>query len=391
MAVLAGCGGGGGGSSSTTGTLKLALTDAPACGYDHVYVTVDRVRVHQSTSAADSDTGWQEIALSPARKIDLLALTNGVLEELGQTALPAGTYTQMRLVLVDNAVTAMANSVVPTGGVETPLTTPSAQQSGLKMNVNITVEPEQVADFVIDFDACKSVVKRGNSGQYNLKPVLSVTPRIGDAGQRIVGYIDTVNMPLAATSVSAQDSTGTVVKATLPDPTTGQFVLYPIPAGTYNLVVTAPGRATGVITGVPVVTTAYTYIGSDTVRINLDTSTSNDATGTVTLNGSAVDTAATVRVLQALAGGPTVEITAMPVDALTGGYTYALPVEAPMKTAYQADPTAAITFVDDSTDPALTAAGKYTLQASILGHTTQTADIDVTGGTVDTDFAFTTP
>ncbi|MBT9476878.1 MAG: hypothetical protein IV091_13595, partial [Polaromonas sp.] len=33
VASLAACGGGGGGSTAETGTLRLALTDAPACGY----------------------------------------------------------------------------------------------------------------------------------------------------------------------------------------------------------------------------------------------------------------------------------------------------------------------------------------------------------------------
>ncbi|MDD2729398.1 MAG: hypothetical protein PHR85_09605 [Malikia sp.] len=37
--LLAACGGGG--SDNSSGTLKLALTDAPACGYEHVYVTVE--------------------------------------------------------------------------------------------------------------------------------------------------------------------------------------------------------------------------------------------------------------------------------------------------------------------------------------------------------------
>ena len=72
--------------------------------------------------------------------------------------------------------------MVPTGGSETALDTPSGQQSGLKMNVNLTVEPDKVADFVLDFDACKSVGHaRGNSGRYNLKPVIAVIPVLSDA------------------------------------------------------------------------------------------------------------------------------------------------------------------------------------------------------------------
>jgi hypothetical protein len=48
-AGLVACGGSGGGTP--TGTLNLAMTDAPACGYDHVYVTVNKIRVHQSAAA----------------------------------------------------------------------------------------------------------------------------------------------------------------------------------------------------------------------------------------------------------------------------------------------------------------------------------------------------
>lgn len=54
-AALAACGGGGGYSgqpmASTTGTLRVSITDAPACGFDHVYVTVEKVRVNGSASA----------------------------------------------------------------------------------------------------------------------------------------------------------------------------------------------------------------------------------------------------------------------------------------------------------------------------------------------------
>jgi len=224
--VLAACGGGGGiGGTGSAGTLRLSITDAPSCGYDAVNLTIEKVRVHQSDSAADGDAGWSEIVLSPAKRVDLLSLSNGVLENLGQTSLPAGKYTQLRLVLAANgSVAPFANSVVPTGGVETALDTPSAQQSGLKLNTNIDVPPDKVADFVLDFDACKSVVKRGNSGRYNLKPVISVIPLLSDAGMRVVGFVHQA-IANASTLVSLQ-SAGAPVKTTVPD-ASGQFVLYP--------------------------------------------------------------------------------------------------------------------------------------------------------------------
>jgi hypothetical protein len=83
-------------------------------------------------------------------RVDLLTLTNGTLVPLGQVQLPAGTYTQLRLVLAGNTASdPYANAVKPTGGPMVPLTTPSAQQSGLKMNVDITVPAGQEADFAI--------------------------------------------------------------------------------------------------------------------------------------------------------------------------------------------------------------------------------------------------
>src|SRR5574341_1928038 len=71
---------GGGSSEPAMGTLKVSLTDAPACGYDEVNVTVESVAVHQSSTADDHDAGWQEIVLDPPKRVDLLDLTNGVLE-----------------------------------------------------------------------------------------------------------------------------------------------------------------------------------------------------------------------------------------------------------------------------------------------------------------------
>ena len=380
--LLVACGGGGSDSNSSTGTLRLSITDAPACGYDNVWVTIEKVRVHQSSNAGDNDGGWSEVALPAPQRIDLLTLTNGTLLPLGQTELPAGTYTQMRLVLGStpppgSPAGTLANSIKPTGGAETALTTPSAQQSGLKMNVNIDVPAGQVADFAIDFDACKSFVKAGNSGKYLLKPVLSVIPIMSAAGQRIVGFVDPL-LAAATTSVSVQAS-GTVLKATTPD-ATGRFTLYPVPPGNYDLVITAAGRVNAVMTGVPVSATTSTVIGSDTARLNTPPSANSYvASGTVTPSAGGA-----VRATQQLTGGPTIEAGYAGANATTGVYGMTLPAGAPAKLAY-APGTTTFAFTADAADVA--APGKYKLEASATGFTAKTVDITLTADVV-TNFAF---
>ncbi|MES3013018.1 MAG: DUF4382 domain-containing protein [Pseudomonadota bacterium] len=375
---LASCGGGGGGggiegTGSPLGTMRLSLTDAPACGFDAVHITVDRVRVHQSAGAADADTGWSEVVLNPAKRVDLLTLSNGVLEPLGQTDLPAGKYTQMRLVLAPNTAAApFANAVTPTGDAETALTTPSAQQSGLKLNVNIDIPAGKVADFAIDFDACKSIVKRGNSGQYNLKPVISVTPIVSDAGLRVTGYVDP-SIAVGSTLVSVQQA-GVPVKATAPD-ATGRFVLYPVPAGSYDLVVSAAGRVTATMTGVPVVATAPTTINSAALPIAPGATTLRTVTGTVT------PATATARALQLYTGGPTVEVAWAPVDATTGAFGFSLPIGAPVKLAWVANPST-LAFLPDAA-----AGAKYNVETASNG-TAKSQAIDVGAAVAPLVFSF---
>lgn len=384
--LIAACGGGGGGSDGTAsgqGSARFYLTDAPACGYDEVNVTVEKVRVHQSESAAEDDDGWTELVLSPARKINLLDLTNGVLEELGTVALPAGLYTQVRLMLTDNAGSGTPdNSLVLTGGdgSEIALRTPSGQQSGLKINTDFAVGAGQTADLVLDFDACKSVVKAGNSGNYNLKPVLRAIPVFGVAGQAIEGFLAP---DLAGATVSAQAG-GVPVKSTVAA-ADGKFVLSPVPAGSYDVVFTAPGYASAVITGVPVSETARTQltaVQAPITPIALAVSGERTASGTTSLAGSADVPQATVRALQQLDGGPTLEIIARPVDADTGGYSFMLPTGAPGRAAYAAGATS-YSFSADATATAF-----YTLEASAPEEATQSADIDVSTADANTDFVF---
>lgn len=374
---LASCGGGGGigGSGSPTmGTLRVSLTDAPACGYDQVNVTVERVRVNQSSTAEDGDGGWSEIVLPTPLKVDLLTLTNGVLKDLGQTELPAGRYTQVRLVLAANSPAApLANSVVPSGGTETALDTPSGQQSGLKLNnLNLDVPAGKIADLVLDFDACKSVVKRGNSGRYNLKPVLSAFATLADAGLRIEGFVDPA-IAATTTTVSAQLD-GVVVKATPPD-ASGRFLIYPVPEGTYDLVITAAGRVNAVMTGVPVTAPAPTQVNPSTLRILPPAATTRSVAGTVT------PATATVRALQIIASGPTLDVGFWPVDADSGAFGGVLPIEAPVRGSYVPNPTA-LNFA-----PVAAAAGLYTLEATSAG-AIKTQPINVANPVPDVTLTF---
>ena len=358
------------------GTLRVALTDAPACGYEAVNVTVQKLRVHQSASASEADPGWSEIVLTPAQRIDLLTLQNGVLAELGQTPLPAGKYTQLRLVLgANDSAAPLANSVLPTGGVERALDTPSAQQSGLKMNVDLDVGANQMLDLVLDFNACKSVVKAGNSGKYLLKPVVSVVPRFVSGA---AGVVDT-SLANGSTMVSLQQS-GLIVKATAPS-STGSFLLQPVSPGTYDLVITAPGQATLVVTDVVVASGLVTPVNSATTPFPLTPSDSGTADGTITTATLPVD--ATVDAHQTLSGGHSIVVGGAVADATTGDYGIALPVAAPVVASYVAAP-GTLGFAADAA-----VAGKYNLYATSAGVTKPPVAITVTGGaTVTTHFIF---
>jgi len=341
--------------------LRVALTDAPACGYDHVYITVDRVRVHRSSTAADADGGWSEVVVAPARRIDLLDLTNGVLAELGQTPLPAGDYQQVRLVLVPNGSGTPANAIVPTGtGTEVALDTPSATQSGLKLVHGFTVQPNTMVDLVLDFDACRSIVRRGNSGRYNLKPVVSVVPRTLTG---IAGYVPT---GLSGVTVSAQKD-GVVLKATQPA-LNGHFVLAPLDPlkGPYDVVFTGQNLTTAVIAGVPVATNMPTTLNSPQDPVAMPVSPSGTVTGNLGPAG-ARDSGA-VRALQAVGAVAAVEVAQVNVDPTTGDHSLVLPTAAPRLLTYSSPLATPLNF---AAQPA--SAGRFRLEASATGYVTQRA------------------
>ena len=366
LLFVTGCGSSdssGGAGGGQAGVVSVSVTDAPACGFDQVNVTVSKVRIHQSATAADTDAGWTEITLNPPRKINLLTLNdptqpNLALESLGETPLAAGHYTQLRLVLVpNNNNPPFANSVVLSGQTtEISIATPSGIQSGIKLINQFDVGSGQRVDLLLDFDACKSIVTRGN-GTYALKPVIKVIPFVLNGIEGFVDpslFVNQINVNHVA--VTAQVN-GTIVRATVPNPQTGKFFLARLDApATYDVVVTADGHATDVVAAVPVTTgTSITTISTSTAPLNLASSTSQSLNGTVALNPADDDGTVLVAAKQTLNGGPTVTVKFQVAAALTtalpvGDYAYnlTLPVGAPSRGAYSTTLPIPLTSVGQS-------------------------------------------
>jgi hypothetical protein len=143
----------------------------------------------------------------------------------------------------------------------------------------------------------------------------------------------------------------------------GRFALFPVPAGTYDLVLTAPGRVTAVLVGVPVTNTGVTTIGSETMRIDPPSTLVRQVVGAVN------PATASVRAIQYLSGGPTIEVGSASVDGQTGAFSMGLPIGAPVRAPFTGN-AAPPNFV---ADPAV--AGLYTVQA-VLGSSTQNAAIN---------------
>jgi hypothetical protein len=107
--VLAACGSDSVTANAGMGDVVVQLTDAPFSTDSVKSVDIFVTRVDARTDAADSAAadsdvengtsgGWQTIA-TPNASINLLALQHGTASTLGSTALAAGTYSGLRLII----------------------------------------------------------------------------------------------------------------------------------------------------------------------------------------------------------------------------------------------------------------------------------------------------
>ena len=230
-------------SKNNEGNAKMALrlTDAPG-DYEAVFIDVKEVIIKYSNGREDLNLGIN------AGIYDLLELTNGVNVLLFNDEVPAGNISQIRLVLG-------ANNTIVVDGQTIPLDTPSAQQSGLKIQVDKTLEPGILYEFMLDFDVDKSIVAQGNGG-YSLKPVIRATTA-AESG----AISGTIIPPGIVTMITADN--GTTQISTYANPL-GAFLLSGVPDGIYIVSVQADialGIPAVVIENVIVVQGAVTSMG----------------------------------------------------------------------------------------------------------------------------------
>lgn len=204
-------------SSSEKGKARLEvyLTDDPA-NYDEVIIDVRDVKINYSTDTAN---GWKSLSQVNAGSYDILRLINDKDTILGKTDLDSGRIEQIRLILGPN-------NYVKIGGQTYPLETPSAQQSGLKINLHQDVGAGLLYKLLLDFDAARSIVKTGN-GKYILKPVIRASMQA--QGGSVKGYVLPNTFNTSVFAIQGPDTiAGTVTS-------NGSYVIKGLNAGIYSL------------------------------------------------------------------------------------------------------------------------------------------------------------
>lgn len=197
-----------------TSHLSVQMTDATA-NYDAVNIDLQGVEVISDTQGA--------VTLSAtAGTYNLLDFSNGVTKLIATGDLNAGTVSQIRLILG-------ANNTVTIGGVDHPLSTPSASQSGLKLQIHQTFVAGVSYSILLDFDANQSIVTLGD-GAYQLKPVIRTIDTAVSGS--ITGSVTPVGTIATVSAVSNGITYSSVTNAS------GAFLVEGLPAGTYTITIT---------------------------------------------------------------------------------------------------------------------------------------------------------
>lgn len=194
--------------------ISIKMVDAPG-DYESVFIDVKDVAIKYANGEAAISLDEVNAGI-----YDLLKLTGGANVLLVEDEIHAGKISQIRLILGSD------NSIV-VDGKSYPLKTPSAQQSGLKIQVNKTLKAGALYEFILDFDVEESIVENGN-GEYSLKPVIRASLKAE------TGSISGLVLPVGTQTLVTASNDSTEISSYTD--INGAYLLAGVPAGTYRVV-----------------------------------------------------------------------------------------------------------------------------------------------------------
>ncbi len=275
---------------SVKSTIVATSTTAP--DVTHLYVTVSAVWLNPSASAQAGDGSWTRVTLNKPVTVDLYDPTHYTLRTIISNAnLPAGTYAQMRWLLVSNSA-ALANSASSLGlaynnlvefnsanSTQTvPLEFPTQAQSLLipsdvVISGSASSGQSVVHTLVLSLDALRHVnyltqtFANGSKQTFAMlsapASALLATKSGAISGSLDLSSIDTAVLGsqglIATAQVLAADGSRHIAVGSAVvqvSGTTGTFTLYPLPLSssgttTYDVVIHGPGVAPILIQSVP--------------------------------------------------------------------------------------------------------------------------------------------
>ncbi len=262
---------------ASTGTLRLLVTDKPF-PFEFIkeaLITITRVEVRSAeaddgnTNGGDGDDGNTNggdgddgnttgddgddddsdddsafiVIFEGERSFNLLDLQNGRTDLLAATEIPAGTYTQMRLMVTEGTVVLDDEEMR-----EFNLRVPSGAQSGIKLKFTFEVEADTETTLLLDIDLSRafSPIPGGRIDDvstirnFRFQPSLAMRLiNLVDAGSISGTVTDGDTGPIEAASVTAFD--GDDELGTTSTEADGTYTLGSLPAGTYRVEFSASG------------------------------------------------------------------------------------------------------------------------------------------------------
>lgn len=214
----------------STGRLLVHITDAPFPIelIDEANVTVTKVEVRNDV---ESDENPYITIYEGSKEFNLLELRNGVMEELVDVEIPAGSYNLIRI-YVEKA------GIVVKDHESYSLKVPSGSQTGIKMFIkpSLQVQGGLTSELIIDFNLDKSFVLKGNMDTpvgikgFNFKPVIrAVNKSATGTIQGVVRDGDMNPLPNVAVSVMLDELRTTRTEEN------GFYALPGLQAGIYSI------------------------------------------------------------------------------------------------------------------------------------------------------------